>query len=95
MTDHMSAQAAPPSGATSAPRRVSVPVRSMVSAAEDGTPIAVDSLAIDAVRESWLIEDRWWTDRPLRRRYWELVTTSGRNVVVFHDLVSGRWWRQR
>jgi hypothetical protein len=42
-----------------------------------------------------LIEDRWWTDRPLRRRYWEIVTTSGRDEVVFHDLESGRWWRQR
>ena len=50
---------------------------------------------VDAVRESWLIEDRWWTERPLRRRYWEVVTTCGRNEVVFHDLQSGRWWRQR
>ena len=41
----------------------------------------------DAVRESWLIEDRWWTEKPLRRRYWEVVTTCGRNEVVFHDLL--------
>ena len=45
---------------------------------------------VDAVRESWLVEDRWWTERPLRRRYWEVVTTGGRNVVVFRDLVGGR-----
>ncbi len=50
---------------------------------------------IDAVCESWLIEDRWWTDRPLRRRYWEVVTTVGRNSIVFRDLVDGRWYRQR
>lgn len=50
---------------------------------------------VDAVRESWLLEDRWWTDEPLRRRYWEVVTTSGRNVVVFHDLESGRWFAHR
>ncbi|MGI8921386.1 MAG: hypothetical protein ACR2HD_06895 [Solirubrobacteraceae bacterium] len=47
------------------------------------------------MRESWLIEDRWWTDRPLRRRYWELVTSDGRNLVVFHDLDSGNWYTQR
>jgi CO dehydrogenase/acetyl-CoA synthase delta subunit len=47
------------------------------------------------VRESWLVEDRWWTDRPLRRHYWEVVTVSGRDEVVFCDLISGRWWRQR
>jgi hypothetical protein len=41
------------------------------------------------VRESWLVEDRWWTAEPLRRRYWELVGERGRNVVVFHDLSPG------
>jgi hypothetical protein len=43
------------------------------------------------VRESWLVEDRWWTEQPLRRRYWELVSESGRDLVVYHDLASGRW----
>jgi hypothetical protein len=66
-----------------------------VSAGEGGIPDQVDGREVDAVRESWLIEDRWWTERPLRRRYWELVTVCGRNEIVFHDLISGRWWRQR
>jgi hypothetical protein len=66
-----------------------------VLADEEGRPGTVDGTTVDAVRESWLVEDRWWTERPLRRRYWEVVLASGRNEVVFHDLVSGRWWRQR
>lgn len=61
----------------------------------DGRPLVVDGREIDAVRESWLVEDRWWSERPLRRRYWEVVTTCGRNVVVFHDLREGGWFRQR
>jgi len=24
-----------------------------------------------------------------------MVTTCGRDEVVFHDLINGRWWRQR
>jgi len=55
----------------------------------------VDGRHVDGVRESWLIEDRWWTERPVRRRYWEIVTVCGRDEIVFHDLHSGRWWRQR
>ena len=51
--------------------------------------MSVDGRAIELVRESWLVEDRWWTAQPLRRRYWEAVTASGRNVVVFHDLTTG------
>jgi hypothetical protein len=77
------------------PRRLSVPRRVAVDAAPDGRPLVVDRREVDAVRESWLIEDRWWTERPLQRRYWEVVTTCGRDEVVFCDLLSGRWWRQR
>lgn len=76
------------------PRRLAVPRRTTVHA-DDGVPRLVDGREVDAVRESWLVEDRWWTERPLRRRYWEVVTTCGRDEVVFHDLQSGRWWRQR
>jgi hypothetical protein len=49
---------------------------------------------IESVRESWLVEDRWWTGHPLRRRYWEVVSAGGRNVVVFHDLCTGEWFTQ-
>ncbi len=79
----------------SGPKRLGIPRRVAVSSRSDGTPQFVDGREVDAVRESWLIEDRWWTERPLRRRYWEIVTTCGRDEVVFHDLYSGRWWRQR
>jgi hypothetical protein len=47
------------------------------------------------VREEWLVEDRWWTARPLRRRYFELTMANGANAVVFRDLESGRWYAQR
>ncbi len=59
-----------------------------------GMPSEVNGEAIESLRESWLVEDRWWTAEPLRRRYWELVGERGRNVVVFHDLRSGRWFVQ-
>jgi len=62
-------------------------------------PVEVNGEAIESLRESWLVEDRWWTAEPLRRRYWELVGERGRNVVVFHDLTvdgggKGAWFVQ-
>jgi hypothetical protein len=77
------------------PRRLGVPRDAAVRVAPDGRPLVVDRRYVDAVRESWLVEDRWWTDRPVRRRYWEVVTVCGRDVVVFHDLVGGGWFVQR
>ena len=78
------------------PRRLNEPVPARVrAAAGTGRPVTVDGRSVDAVRESWLVEDRWWTDRPIRRRYWEVVTVDGRNLVVFREIAAGRWFRQR
>jgi hypothetical protein len=70
------------------------PARVRLEAACPGRPVEIDGEAIVSLRESWLVEDRWWTSQPLRRRYWELVSERGRNLVVFHDLASGRWFLQ-
>jgi CO dehydrogenase/acetyl-CoA synthase delta subunit len=62
---------------------------------DDGTPRAVGAVAVEAVREEWLVEDRWWTPRPLRRHYFELAMADGRALTVFRDPGDGRWFRQR
>ncbi len=77
------------------PRRLGVPRRARVRADGRGRPLTIDGRTVDSVRESWLVEDRWWTDRPLRRRYWEVVTVDGLDLVVFRELESGGWFSQR
>jgi hypothetical protein len=79
---------------TAGTRRLYVPRRVDVSAGEDGAPLAVEGVAVEALREEWLVEDRWWTPRPLRRHYYELVLADGRDVTVFRS-GRGRWFRQR
>ena len=81
--------------ASRGPRRLATPRPVEVRTGPGGRPEAVGGRAVEAVRESWLVEDRWWTDRPLRRRYWEVVTDDGRNLVVFRELPSGTWRVQR
>ena len=76
-------------------KRLAKPKPAAVRSGGQGRPEAVDGRAVEAVRESWLVEDRWWTPSPVRRRYWEVVTTDGRDLVVFRDLVEGDWYRQR
>jgi hypothetical protein len=76
------------------PRRLALPRGARIRAAPGGQPLAVDGQAVEHVRESWLVEDRWWTDQPLRRRYWEIVTRTGRVLVVYHDLAADRWYSQ-
>ena len=62
----------------SAERRVYVPRSAAVEAGEDGAPLALAGTAVEAIREEWVVEDRWWTAEPLRRHYYELVLADGR-----------------
>lgn len=66
-----------------------------------GRPAAIQDIAVEQVKEEWLVEDGWWSGTPLKRHYFELVLSDGRNVVVFRDQSSaanpkaGRWYLQR
>lgn len=75
-------------------RRLGAPRLVRVHAGARGIPETVGRTPVEAVAEEWVVEDRWWTGRPLRRRYFELVLADGRNAVVFHDLRGGRWFTQ-
>jgi hypothetical protein len=76
-------------------RRLYVPRRVVVETGERDVPRAVEGIAVEAVREEWVVEDRWWTSHPLGRHYFELALADGRNLVVFRSIVSRRWYRQR
>lgn len=78
----------------SRPRALNLPRPARVACSRQGSPCEVNGERVEAVRESWLVEDRWWCERPLRRRYWEMVSVRGRNLVVFHDLHGGGWFTQ-
>ena len=76
-------------------RRLGTPKPTSVIPGEGGSPRNIAGRDVDCVREEWVVEDRWWTGRPLRRRYFEVVLLDGRNVVVFRDLIGGGWFLQR
>lgn len=72
---------------------VYVPRAAAVRAGPDGRPRALGGVAVEAIREEWLVEDRWWASEPIARRYFELVLADGRCEVVFGE--RGRWFAQR
>lgn len=78
-------------------RRLYAPRRVRVEADPAGAPLAVAGIAVEAVRERWWVEDRWWTSRPLSRHYFELVLEDGRDVTLFRSGTgeASRWFRQR
>jgi hypothetical protein len=76
-------------------RRLYAPQRVAVRTDPRGAPTTVEGVTVEAVREEWLVEDRWWTSQPLRRHYFEVATADGRALTVFRTARAQRWYRQR
>ena len=82
-------------GALGSPRRLNAPRPALVEKALDGRPARVNRQSVALVREEWRVVDRWWTEEPVTRRYFEVVLEAGENVVVFRDEERGTWFTQR
>jgi hypothetical protein len=74
-------------------RRLNEPRAALVEHDVSGVPRTVNRCSVAVVREEWRVVDRWWTDDPISRRYFDVVLEDGRNAVVFHD--GGAWFTQR
>jgi hypothetical protein len=61
----------------------------------DGTPWKVNRRPVALIREEWRVVDRWWTEDPVQRRYFDVVLEGGENAVVFRDEDAGCWFSQR
>ena len=75
--------------------RLNAPRPALVDARFDGTPRLVNRQPVAFVREEWRVVDRWWTEEPIDRRYFEVVLESGENVCVYRDAQAGCWYSQR
>ena len=76
-------------------RRLNAPSRALVETHVDGSPRAVNRQQVALVREEWRVVDRWWTDAPVDRRYFDVVLASGENAVIFRDEEAQSWFSQR
>jgi hypothetical protein len=74
--------------------RLNAPRPALVEQCFDGAPAVVNRQAVALVREEWRVVDRWWTDDPVDRRYFEVVLESGQNICVYRDAQRGLWLTQ-
>jgi hypothetical protein len=75
--------------------RLNAPRPVLVEQSFDGTPREVNRRPVALVREEWRVVDRWWTEEPVERRYFEVVLEGGENTVVYRDEEAGGWFTQR
>jgi len=75
--------------------RLNAPRPALVEMHVDGSPQLVNRQRVAFVREEWRVVDRWWTEEPVDRRYFDVVLASGENAVVFFDGEVQSWFSQR
>ncbi len=76
-------------------RRLNEPRPVLVETHVDGAPRLVNRAVVAVIREEWRVVDRWWTEDPVSRRYFDVVLAGGERTVVFRDEEVGRWFSQR
>ena len=76
-------------------RRLNAPRPALVESHADGAPRRVNRQDVALVREEWRVVDRWWTEEPVDRRYFDVVLETGENAVVYRDEETGAWLTQR
>ena len=75
--------------------RINAPRPALVEASPVGVPMMANREAVAVVREEWRVVDRWWTEDPVHRRYFDVVLDGGERAVVYRDEEAGGWFSQR
>ena len=52
-------------------------------------------LLVASVDDRWQVDDEWWRERPISRRYYQVTTADGRRLTIFRDQANGGWYHQR
>lgn len=58
-----------------------------------GRPNGRTAGAVEAILESWRIDDEWWRQL-ISRAYMEVMMEGGKRLVLYQDLTTGQWFAQ-
>jgi hypothetical protein len=76
---------------------VNLPEPVSVEESADGRPVAVKSgrrQTVVSIEDRWRIDDEWWRSEPVSRFYYAVLFASGQRLVIFKDLMGGKWYKQ-
>ena len=76
-------------------RPAPIQVRETPDHAPASVTVARGDLEVIEIRDTWDLQEEWWRSSPIDRRYYHLTLSDGRGILVFHDLLDGRWYTQK
>ena len=45
-------------------------------------------------RQPWRIDQHWWREPEISRMYFRVAPQDRPPLTIYHDLISGEWFRQ-
>ena len=76
---------------------VNTPQALIVEENAQGMPAAVRQKmrqGVISIEDRWRLDDEWWRAQPISRLYYNVLLASGRRLVLYKDLVNGKWYEQ-
>jgi hypothetical protein len=52
-------------------------------------------VGIRAIDDRWRLDDEWWRSAPVSRLYYAVLLVSGQRLVIYKDLVTNCWYKQK
>ena len=59
------------------------------------TTLKLAAQKITAINDLWQVNDEWWREHPISRRYYQITTQSDSRLTVFQDDLNGNWYWQK
>ena len=78
-------------------KSINNPVPVLVKEDKAGFPIKIglpEWHVVTAIGDHWRIDDEWWRSKPVSRIYYDVHLDSGQQMMLYRDLITGRWYRQ-
>ena len=79
----------------SAERPISIILPSASSSSRSRRSAPGQSLMVTAINDLWQVDDEWWRERPISRRYYQVTTQDERRLTIFRDQLNAQWYWQR
>ena len=81
-----------------AERPISITLPPTISRRSSGSRSLVQkglNLAVTSINDLWQVDDEWWREHPISRRYYQVTTQDERRLTIFRDQLNGSWYWQK
>ena len=68
--------------------------------AQEGRSLPSAPLKVASINDLWQVDDEWWRERPISRRYYQVTTQDPatqdeRRLTIFRDQLNAQWHWQK